>query len=157
MPLRAFLYPGDVLWHEQGMRYSWRVMVREKNGSIGYRVRWRDSDREVYVPPSRYLTSHQEREMSGQPDLILQLARRIAADFEARGYKEVEVRVDALVSLNGRRAKPMIDPNADLARERDTVALMRWIEPRPPGDPLPAYPRHDDSRSLMATTGQAAE
>jgi hypothetical protein len=156
MPLRAFLYPGDVLWHEQGMRYSWRVMVREKNGSIGYRVRWRDSDREVYVSPSRYLTSHQEREMSGQPDLILQLARRIAADFEAQGYEEVEVRADALVSLNGRRAAPMIDPDVDLAQERDTVAVMRWIEPRPIGDPLPALRRRHDSRSL-ATTAQAAE
>lgn len=154
MPLRAFLYPGDVLWHEQGMRYSWRVMVREKNGSIGYRVRWRDSDREVYVSPSRYLTSHQEREMSGQPDLILQLARHIATDFEERGYEDVEVRADALVSLNGRRAALMIDPDVDLAQERDTVAVMRWIEPRPTGDPLPAH-RRRDSRSLA--TAQAAE
>jgi vitamin K-dependent gamma-carboxylase len=157
MPLRAFLYPGDVLWHEQGMRYSWRVMVREKNGSIRYRVRWDGSGREVQVSPSQYLTSHQEREMSGQPDLILQLARHIAADFEARGHRNVEVRADALVSLNGRRAAPMIDADANLADERDTVAVMRWIAPAPPGDPLPAYPDHGNSRSLIATTGQAAE
>ena len=137
-PLRAYLYPGDVLWHEQGMRYSWRVMVREKNGSIRYRLRWRDADREVQVLPSQYLTSHQEREMSGQPDMILQLAQRIAADFEARGHENVEVRVDALVSLNGRRAAPMIDPAVDLAHEPDTVAVMPWIAPSPPGDPLPA-------------------
>ena len=74
IPLRAHAYPGDVLWHEQGMRFAWRVMVREKNGSVTYRVRWRDHPREVEVPPSKYLTGHQEREMSGQPDLILQLA-----------------------------------------------------------------------------------
>lgn len=156
MPLRAYLYPGDVLWHEQGMRYSWRVMVREKNGSISYRVRWRDADREVLVSPSQYLTSHQEREMSGQPDLILQLARRIARDFEERGHQDVEVRVDALVSLNGRRAAPMIDPEANLAQETDTVAVMRWIAPSPSGAPLPAHPRHDDSSSRVATTRRAA-
>jgi hypothetical protein len=143
VPLRTFLYPGDVLWHEQGMRYSWRVMVREKNGSIRYRVRWSGAEREVQVSPSRYLTSHQEREMSGQPDLILQLAQRIAHDFEARGREDVEVRVDAIVSLNGRRAALMIDPNVNLASERDTLAVMRWITPAPPGDPLPAYPRRD--------------
>jgi hypothetical protein len=120
------------------MRYSWRVMVREKNGSIRYRVRWRGAEREVQVPPSQYLTSHQEREMSGQPDMILQLARRVANDFEARGHEDVEVRVDALVSLNGRRAAPMIDPDVDLAHESDTVAVMPWIAPSPPGDPLPA-------------------
>jgi hypothetical protein len=114
-------------------------MVREKNGSITYRVRWRDAEREVQVPPSKYLTSHQEREMSGQPDLILQLAHRIADDFRSRGYEDVEVRADALVSLNGRHAAPMIDPEVDLARQPDTLALMSWIEPRPEVDPLPAY------------------
>lgn len=70
--------------------------------------------------------------------MILQLARRIARDFEARGHQDVEVRVDALVSLNGRRAAPMIDPEADLAHEPDTVAVMPWIAPSPPGEPLPA-------------------
>ncbi len=146
MPLRAFAYPGDVLWHEQGMRYSWRVMVREKNGSIDYRVRWNDSDREVRVSPSRYLTSHQEREMSGQPDLILQLAHRIADDFEARGHDDVEVRVNAVASLNGRRAAPLIDPTVNLAAEADTIRIMRWVTSLPSTPPLPAYPeRHRES------------
>lgn len=143
-PMRTHLYQGDVLWHEQGMRYSWRVMVREKNGSIRYRVRWRDAEREVQVPPSRYLTSHQEREMSGQPDMILQLAHRIASDFEARGHEDVEVRVDALVSLNGRRAAPMIDPDVDLAKVDDGIALAPWIAPVPTSAPLPAYPRSSE-------------
>ncbi len=153
VPLRAHLYPGDVLWHEQGMRYSWRVMVREKNGSIRYRVRWRGAQREVQVPPSRYLTNHQERETSGQPDLILQLARRIARDYEDRGHEDVEVRVDALVSLNGRRAAAMIDPDVDLASESDTLAIMRWIAPSPPGEPLPAYP---DARRLVVQSKRIA-
>jgi len=150
MPLRAHAYPGDVLWHEQGMRYAWRVMVREKNGSITYRVRWHGADRELRVPPSQYLNSHQEREMSGQPDLVLQLAHHIADDFEARGHQQVEVRVDAWVSLNGRRAARMIDPTVDLARVRDGVALMDWIESRPPDDPLPAY-RGSPSEARAAT------
>ena len=28
LPLRFLAYGGDVRWHEQGMRFSWRVMVR---------------------------------------------------------------------------------------------------------------------------------
>ena len=38
MPLRHWAYPGTVLWHEQGMRFSWRVMLREKSGALDYRV-----------------------------------------------------------------------------------------------------------------------
>jgi len=135
MPLRAFVYGGDVLWHEQGMRWSWRVMVREKNGAIGYRVTVDGRARPIIVPPSRYLTAHQEREFSGQPDLILQLAHHIADDFRARGHTGVEVRVDALASLNGRRAARLIDPAVDLARVTPALARATWILPAPEGPP----------------------
>jgi len=133
LPLRSFVYGGDVLWHEQGMRWSWRVMVREKNGSIVYRVRNPETGREWQVGPMRYLTWRQANEMTGQPDLILKLAHHIAEDFRERG--PVEVRVDALVSLNGRPAARLIDPNTDLARVSDGMAPASWILPR--GDTPP--------------------
>nr|PZN20655.1 MAG: gamma carboxylase [Pseudomonadota bacterium] len=134
-PLRFLLYGGNVRWHEQGMRFSWRVMVREKNGAITFRVREQATGRTYFVSPSQYLTAIQEREMSGQPDLILQLAHHIRDDFEARGLGPVEVRVDALVSLNGRRSVPLIDPNADLARINDSLARASWILPAPESPP----------------------
>ncbi|HEX2671202.1 MAG TPA: HTTM domain-containing protein, partial [Polyangiaceae bacterium] len=101
-PLRFLAYGGSVRWHEQGMRFSWRVMVREKNGSITFLVRAPRTGRTFYVAPHQYLTRLQEREMSSQPDLILQLAHRIRDDYEAKGWGPVEVRADTWVSLNGR-------------------------------------------------------
>ncbi|HEY6557348.1 MAG TPA: HTTM domain-containing protein [Polyangiaceae bacterium] len=127
LPLRFLAYGGNVRWHEQGMRFSWRVMVREKNGSITYYVRSVRSGRVWEVSPHRYLTRHQEREMSGQPDLILQLAHHIVRDFERRGYGPVEVRVEALVSLNGRAAALLVDPKVDLARVRDGIRRAEWV------------------------------
>ena len=135
MPLRTHLYGGNVIWHEQGMRWSWRVMLREKNGAVSYRVKLGPDARERRVPPSKYLTDHQEREMSGQPDLILQLAHRIRDDYRAAGHSRVEVRVDALVSLNGRRARPLIDPTVDLAAVEDSVLAADWITPAPDEPP----------------------
>ena len=143
MPLRTHLYGGDVLWHEQGMRWSWRVMVRAKVGAISYRVRVDGEPRERRVEPSRYLTRRQEREFSGQPDLILQLAHRIRDDLRAAGHRDVEVRADAWVSLNGRRSTPMIDPDVDLARVEDGVAPAAWILPAPDDPPL-WMPSHRD-------------
>jgi hypothetical protein len=138
VPLRTHLYDGSVLWHEQGMRYSWRVMLREKNGSISYRVRTRAHPRERVVTPARYLTRHQEREMSGQPDMILRLAHHIAEEQRARGERDVEVRVDALVSLNGRPAALMIDPDVNLAAIEDGLSKAEWITAMPDGPPLSA-------------------
>jgi hypothetical protein len=135
LPLRFLAYGGDVRWHEQGMRFSWRVMVREKNGSITFLVRNKTTDRTWHVEPHRYLTRLQERQLSGQPDLILQLAHHIRDDFERRGLGPVEVRVDALVSLNGRRLAPLIDPSVDLATVRDGIGRASWILPAPSEPP----------------------
>ncbi len=127
LPLRWLAYGGDVLWHEQGMRWSWRVMVREKNGAVTFHVREPSTNRQWSVPPRTYLNPLQEREMSGQPDLILQLAHRIRDDAERQLKARVEVRVEALASLNGRRSRALIDPSVDLARVEDGVALATWI------------------------------
>ncbi|HZO11795.1 MAG TPA: HTTM domain-containing protein [Polyangiaceae bacterium] len=135
VPLRHYAYPGDVSWNEQGMRWSWKVMVREKNGAVTFWVTLPDGRRQV-VTPRRYLNQQQEREMSGQPDLILQLAHDIARDFASRGDGDVEVRAEAWVSLNGRPAALLIDPNVDLARVADGLGAATWVMPEPPGAPV---------------------
>ena len=130
VPLRFVAYGGDVLWHEQGMRWAWKVMVREKNGSVTYRVRRRSDGRVWQVSPHQYLTWRQVNEMSGQPDLIAQLGRHIAWDFQKRGRGACSVYVDALVSLNGRPAALMIDPTVDLTTVDDGIQRAEWILPQ---------------------------
>ena len=123
------------------MRYSFRVMVRSKTGSVTYRVRSPDFVNEQLVEPCRYLNSLQEREMSGQPDLILQLAHRIAADYRAEGYRDVEVRADAFVALNGRPIARLIDPDANLAAIEDGITPATYILPAPATMPLRTHAR----------------
>jgi hypothetical protein len=151
LPLRTHLYGGNVLWHEQGMRFSWRVMTRAKNGSVTFDVREPRSGRRWQIAPAKYLTRVQEREMAVQPDLILQLAHHIARDFAARGYPGVEVRADARASLNGRPAVPLVDPKVDLAREPDDVRAKPWITQAPAGAPphlRPIRPHGPNPRNL---------
>lgn len=131
VPLRAHLYGPGITWHEQGMRFSWRVMTRAKNGSVSFDVREPSTGRRWQVEPRRYLTVAQEREMAVQPDLILQLAHHVARDFEARGHHAVEVYADARASLNGRAPAPLVDPRVDLARVHDGLAPKPWILPAP--------------------------
>ncbi|RKH04150.1 hypothetical protein D7X32_11890 [Corallococcus carmarthensis] len=140
LPLRTHAYGGNVLWHEQGMRFSWRVMTREKNGSATFMVRDSVTGRQWHVPPSQYLTRLQEREMAVQPDLILQLAHQIARDYEATTHHPVEVRADVRVSLNGRMSEPLVDPTVDLAREEDGLGPKAWILPAPEGPPVHLRP-----------------
>ncbi|MEM7079753.1 MAG: HTTM domain-containing protein [Pseudomonadota bacterium] len=133
-PLRHWAYPGSVLWHEQGMRFSWRVMLREKSGSVEYRVVTNDG-KQTFIPAHRYLTEDQYREMAGQPDMILQLAHHIRDEFNARGYGPTEVYATTLVSLNGRRSRPLIDASVDLAGIEDGLGRATWITPAPQDPP----------------------
>lgn len=135
MPARFLAYGGNVLWHEQGMRFSWRVMVRAKGGSTTFVVKNKLSGRTWHVSPDEYLTPLQEAEMSSQPDLILQLAHHIHDDAERRGKGPVEVRVESRVSLNGRRSTLLIDPSVDLARVTDGITPLEWVMPAPSTPP----------------------
>lgn len=135
MPLRFMLYGGNVLWHEQGMRYAWRVMLRAKGGQTTFHVRQLATDHVYHVSPRDYLTGLQEAEMSSQPDLILQLGQHIQKDFERRGLGPVEVRVDSRVSLNGRRSVPFIDPSVDLTTLEDGLGRVSFVMPAPAEDP----------------------
>jgi hypothetical protein len=117
------------------MRFSWRVMLRAKGGSASFLVRERGTDRQAVVVPRRYLTDLQEAEMVSQPDLIVQLARIIEQDYESRGWRAVEVRVDTRVSLNGRRSSTLVDPDRDLTELSDGLSRAEWITQAPSESP----------------------
>lgn len=88
----------------------------------------------------RYSARRQMNEMSGQPDLIIQLAKHIAADFQQRGFGAVEVRAEALDSVNGGAPALMIDPQVDLTQVEDSPAIAHWITTAPEGPPITLTP-----------------
>lgn len=143
VPLRHFLYPGDVLWNEQGMRFSWKVMVREKNGAVSFRVRDTETGVQWEEPPHKYLMHRQEMEMSGVPDMILQLAHHIGKKYREKG-KQVEVFADAQVALNGRQAIAMIDSTQDLLKVKQGLAPFSFVTPAPRESPRLIRPLKKD-------------
>ncbi len=140
LPLRAHLYGGDVSWHEQGMRFSWRVMTREKNGSATFFLTQPSTGRRWEVNPREYLTRLQEREMSTQPDLIWQFAQALGAEWRSRGIDDVEVRADAWASWNARPAARLIDPSVNLLAVSDGLGQKPWVLPSPETAPLHLRP-----------------
>ena len=132
LPLRHHAYPGPVLWNEDGMRFAWHVMIREKHGAVTFVVEL--DGKRAEVPASAYLNWRQEREMGSQPDLILQLARKIGRDLILKGHKDVRVYAETRVSLNGRAPQSMIDPTVDLMTVRD-IGPRDWVLDAPEQQP----------------------
>lgn len=136
-PLRHHVYGRDVCWTEQGYRFSWKVMLMEKTGTVTYWVSHPSSGRRWLVNPRTHLTPLQHKMMSTQPDMILFFAHWLAGDFARRGIGPVEVRAEAFASLNGRPMQRLIDPRVDLAKEplfswssRPWIRAFRWVAPR---------------------------
>ena len=128
IPFRHFLYPGDVLWTEEGYRFSWRVMLVEKSGSAVFTLKDPKTNRQTEITNSRYLTPFQEKQMSIQPDFILQYAHYLKYEYQRKyGIENPIITVDAHVALNGKVSQRFIDPNVNLAEIKDDFLSKKWI------------------------------
>ena len=127
VPLRHYVYPGNVRWNEEGYRFSWRVLVTEKAGMAEYRVRDPESGRSWRVGPEAYLTPLQAQRAATQPDMILETAHLISEDFASKGYPGVQVYADVFVSMNGREHRRLINPSADLASTSHGLGPKEWV------------------------------
>jgi hypothetical protein len=135
VPLRHWVIPGDYRWTNEGYRFAWVVLLTEKGGDVSFRVREPATGREWIETADDLYTPAQWRVMATEPDLIRQAAHAIAARQRELG-RQVEVRADAFVSLNGRPAARIVRPDVDLAREPWRVH-QTWILPAPTSEPLP--------------------
>lgn len=129
MPLRYLLYPGNVLWTEQGFRYAWNVMLMEKDGYAEFEVKDKVTNQHYLEYPKKNLTPLQEKMMTTQPDMILQYAHFLARQYEQRLHHPMAVYVYSYVSLNQREGQLYIDPDTDLSAEKDSFLPKRWILP----------------------------
>ena len=129
LPWRYLVYPGELFWTEEGYRFSWRVMLMEKAGYAQFKVVDGQSGKWFYVDNSDFLTPIQEKQMSFQPDFILEYAHYLRDHFELQGHKDVEIYVESKVTLNGRRSTSYIDPTVNLANEEESFRHKKWIIP----------------------------
>lgn len=113
-PLRSHFLTNNVLWTENGFRFSWHVMIMEKNGSAEFTVIDKLNNKRWKEYPKKYLTNIQETQMSFQPDMIWQYAQFLKEEYAKKGIMDVAVFVDARVSLNGRVSQKFINPKKDL-------------------------------------------
>ena len=137
-PLRSVFYPGELFWNEQGYRFSWRVMLIEKTGYTTFKVVDNSSNKFQLIDNMEFLTPFQEKQMSFQPDMILEYAHYLGDTFKKRGFNDVSVFADSYVTLNGRPSKKFIDPKVDLYKQKNDLKHKTWI-----------IPIKDDIKSLL--------
>ena len=127
MPLRHWAIKGDVLWTEEGHRMSWRMMLRSKSGLASYKIVNKTTGEVNYVKKGDYLTRKQIRQASTKPDVIWQFSQRLKEIYAEKG-EEIEIYVNARVSVNYKERKQLIDPKVNMAEaEWDYFFHNDWI------------------------------
>lgn len=130
VPLRHWLYPGEVSWTEEGHRFSWHMKLRSKHGQVLFWVTDPRTGTTWRVDPIPDLTLPQRRRFKSSPDMIYQYAQYLKTEWQRLGVPDAEVRADAWLSLNRRPAQALIDGTVDLASAEPLVlAPAPWIVP----------------------------
>lgn len=138
LPVRHFLYPGNVSWHEQGHNFAWHMKLNRKYGFVRFFVTHPGTHRSWTISASDFIPAWQARRMATRPDMILQFAHHLAERFAETGYDGVRIKVGAMAALNGREPQLLIDPDVDLTQVHRSLKPASWILPL--REPLPGPP-----------------
>jgi hypothetical protein len=136
LPFRYLLYPGNLFWTEQGYRFSWRVMLIEKVGNATFYVVPENGNGKKVIELADYLTPQQIKQMSTQPDMILQFAHYLKDEFKDQIViensdtillGEPQIYVDAEANLFNKGTKLLVDPSVNLAKQPFNLYNRTWI------------------------------
>jgi vitamin K-dependent gamma-carboxylase len=125
LPLRSYFCAEPPAWTDAGFNCAWRVMIAEKTGYAEFYAFDPATGKRWKLSLKKYLTPRQEMLMAQDPYLIREMARRLAAILKSRGFPNVQIRVNAFATLNGRSSQRLIKSQIDLAR----AAGSGWIVP----------------------------
>lgn len=134
VPLRHFLYPGDVNWNERGHYFAWHMMLRSKLSLLRFHVYDSATGQWKVYPHRQQLTANQLDHLHRDPRMVREFAKYIEQEYRRNGTGDVAVHVFHLCSLNGRKPELLIDPQADLT-SREAGKSWDWILPQT--EPLP--------------------
>jgi len=115
LPLRPYFALEPSAWTGSGFNCAWQVMVAEKTGFAEFYAGDSATGRRRKLSLKSYLTPRQEAMMAQDPYLIQSMARRLAADLKDRGLSNVQIKVNAFATLNGRPSQQLINNEVDLA------------------------------------------
>ena len=115
LPLRHYLIKGDVLWTEEGHRLSWRMMLRERTGTINIYIVDNNSGKKTRYNHNKNLTQKQANALATKPDYIWQYCQKIKEEYK---NKNISIYIDCQNSINRKEFKTLINPTTDFAKAK---------------------------------------
>jgi hypothetical protein len=128
LPLRQFLYPGNVSWTEEGHDFAWHMMLRTKKvEAVSFYVRDPHSGAVWLLNPLAYITPRQFGEMVQDPHMVQEFSAHVAERMSQSGHPDAEVRAVVYLRLNDHPPALLVDPKVNLAGVKRSLAPAPWI------------------------------
>lgn len=115
-----------------GNKFSWRVMLRNKDAYIKFRFSHPEAEAWLNEHPSLSpkLAADQVAMMTKHPWMILQYARELDRVLSENSMPDTKITVISVVALNDRPYGVMIDPTVDLTEvDYPLWGVPDWIVP----------------------------
>jgi uncharacterized membrane protein YphA (DoxX/SURF4 family) len=124
LPLRHHFIKGDVLFTEEGHRLAWRMMLRERKGTLNIKVVDKKTGLTHYHNYASELTPKQVKLLSNSPDIIWQYCQKLKKEAK----KPISIFVECSVSINRRPYYKLIDGKTDMATAKfDYFKHNKWV------------------------------
>ncbi|QDV44705.1 Vitamin K-dependent gamma-carboxylase [Stieleria neptunia] len=136
LPMRPWVLPGNPSWNERGQRFAWRMMLRHKDCLLWFKIQ--TDDDYLIVPAKIVMTPNQVMRAPRDPELVRQAALKLQSLAASMGQPGCKVYALHLVSLNGRPAQPLVQPDVDLTQVERGWFSDDWVMQDP--GPLPREP-----------------
>lgn len=128
-PMRQFLYHGNPSWIGICERFSWRMMIQNKE-PIKYDFYIASDGINKKIDLRTFLFPPQIMAQIVFPDMMLQTARAVKKDAEESGIINPQIKAEVIVSLNKRAPQNMVEPTLNLAtQEHRLLKPPSWVVP----------------------------
>ena len=129
LPLRHLFYPGHTTWHQEGHKFSWRMMLREKKVEYIFNVQHPSSKEVRYIELNQFLNPVQIKALGSNPNLILEFAHMIDEVIQRNAAFDPIVTAVVKVSLNNSPPQLFFDSSKDLSKIPLDHPSFLWINP----------------------------
>lgn len=124
LPLRHYFIKGDVLFTEEGHRLAWRMMLRERKGSLNIKIVDEKTKEYHYYNYGSELTPKQIKVLNNSPDFIWQYCQKIKNEAK----RPISIFVECEVSINRRPYYKLIHEKTDMTKVKfDYFGHNDWI------------------------------
>jgi len=131
VPLRHWLYKGDVAWTGEGHLFSWRMMLTSSDDAVRIKMTFPNDTNTYYVDMFAYMNRGQLNKITKTPKMIIKFTQFLKNNvYKKTGITNINIHLEMYKSVNYRTPQLLNDTTLNYANiEYSYFNSAEWILP----------------------------